>query len=316
MMQTGNRSRNPSLFLLPLLLIVMYVSRASAAHSPSAIAAEKFISARTSRSRACRCSPRHHQHHQPTQLHISAIISLQSQPPHLIHHARLQPLLRSAIKRAFAAVHVVLHLPPRRPQPLVSFLRRKQLQVRGGSSPAPLAPLPRADAARSVTLTNCAVGFTYFIRCIRRVTVPLHVSSHASSSDWSSLSPATAADTLPHARAAPFLLSLSAIGATVTQTPHGYTLCPSLSSITLSYSTQTCDEFYRLRSSAWPQDCDARMLLLSSVVTGTTPMRARACARVRTVHLATQVYRWTPLPQTRPAVTAGARCDVFFGGGG
>lgn len=98
-----------------------------------------------------------------------------------------------------------------------------------------------------------------------------HISAHAPCSDWSFLSPATVSDTLPHARASRFLYSLSATGAVVTHTAHGYTLCPTQPSVTLSYSTQTCDEFYRLRSAAWPQDCEAKQPLLSTIVTGAQP---------------------------------------------
>lgn len=100
-------------------------------------------------------------------------------------------------------------------------------------------------------------------------------------SDWSHSSSATAADLLPHARASSFLLSLTATGATVTRTPHGYTLCPSQPAVVLSYSTQTCEEFYRHRSGSWPQDCAAKQPLLSSVVTGTRARARRVCTRSR-----------------------------------
>jgi hypothetical protein len=103
---------------------------------------------------------------------------------------------------------------------------------------------------------------------------PALLFSHIACSDWSFSSPATAADVVPSARANPFLHALTAVGAAVTQTAHGYTLCPSHSSVTLSYSTQTCDEFYRQRSASWPQDCDARQPLLSTIVTGATLLAA------------------------------------------
>jgi hypothetical protein len=122
----------------------------------------------------------------------------------------------------------------------------------------------------SLTLTNCALGFTYFIRCNTTTLFPaLPLFSHRCS-DWSFSSPSTAADVVPSARASPFLRALTAVGATVTQTAQGYTLCPSHSSVTLSYSTQTCDEFYMQRSASWPQDCDAQQPLLSTIVTGAT----------------------------------------------
>ena len=125
-------------------------------------------------------------------------------------------------------------------------------------------------------------------------------------SDWSHSSSATAADLLPHARASSFLLSLTATGATVTRTPHGYTLCPSQPAVVLSYSTQTCEEFYRHRSGSWPQDCAAKQPLLSSVVTGT---RSRA-PRLHALTFGVQECRWMLHPQTRRARTAGARCDA------
>ncbi len=125
-------------------------------------------------------------------------------------------------------------------------------------------------------------------------------------SDWSHSSSATAADLLPHVRASAFLLSLTATGATVTQTPHGYTLCPSQPAVVLSYSTQTCDEFYRHRSGSWPQDCAAKQPLLSSVVTGTRSLAPRLRALMRGV----QECRWMLHPRTRRARTAGARFDV------
>ena len=87
-------------------------------------------------------------------------------------------------------------------------------------------------------------------------------------SDWSFSSAATAADTLPHARASPFLLSLTATGATISAAAEGYTLCPSAATVTLTYATQTCEQFYKQRSSSWPHDCDAKQPLLSSIVTG------------------------------------------------
>ena len=87
-------------------------------------------------------------------------------------------------------------------------------------------------------------------------------------SDWSFSSAATAVDTLPLARASPFLLSLTATGATVTAVAQGYAICPTSAVVTLTYATATCDEFYKRRSAAWPQDCDAKQPLLSSVVTG------------------------------------------------
>ena len=117
--------------------------------------------------------------------------------------------------------------------------------------------------------------------------VPHCPSSHIACSDWSFSSPSTAADVVPSARASPFLRALIAVGATVTQTAQGYTLCPSHSSVSLSYSTQTCDEFYRQRSASWPQDCDAQQPLLSTIVTGLTlcslrfPLLIRADAGVQ-----------------------------------
>ncbi len=111
---------------------------------------------------------------------------------------------------------------------------------------------------------------------------------------------------LPHARASAFLVSLTATGATVTQTPHGYTLCPSQPAVVLSYSTQTCEEFYRHRSGSWPQDCAAKQPLLSSVVTG---MRSLA-PRLRSLMRGVQECRWMLHPRTRRARTAGARCDA------
>ena len=99
----------------------------------------------------------------------------------------------------------------------------------------------------SVTLSNCAVGFNYFVRCVSTQINQraLHDAHLTPCSDWSFISPSTASDTMPHSRASPFLLSLTATGAVVTQTANGYTLCPTQPNVTLSYSTQTCDEFYR-----------------------------------------------------------------------
>ncbi len=93
----------------------------------------------------------------------------------------------------------------------------------------------------------------------------------------------------------------------MTRTAHGYTLCPSSPSVTLTYTTQTCDEFYRpaippfrnyksvsllhrQRSGAWPQDCSAKQPLLSSIVTGEPPRALRCgCIRVQYTDVAAGV---------------------------